>query len=663
MVEKKQNIPEVAPMRRGRPVQNNFGHTTPRPSRSPVIRATSDPFAALDSTQPSLDQPATDEITKRFPPLDEFSLLHEPGGNFAFDQKPNTVRGHSRDINRRVTEVLADDAFAQPASTNKALPIQVKPASRGTATEKVSKLERAEPSQNISRQPSPFQERPKMVSTGTMTSPVSPPTHIRERPVTARPIYRFPPSEHRSTSQPRSSDTLRGTSVTIQPEGPGLKRTKFLDYNSKSQTTLLTGPTSTASSRPSLELQRPPQIDMDNTLSRSKSASSRSRPSNSYVRSNIAFLRQKAIGGDAKASNALDSSSSHRSMPSAGKEDLQREAEITKISSNVEFLRAMEGEDSLSRKRSTSSSRHIKRSSMPSISLSGTKSLLAGRFGEAFRRFETGTNGSHERVLNPSPDRGLTELTPIAGSEATDGRSDDGHVVDELDEVSPEVRRELERRRLSQEERRVAEGAAAYRQRTAANGEPRRIRASKGDCSRATSIQSKVQSLLSENGRASPTKTTDSYSRYTSPQPQGSQQTRSTILAAYEPNQDRPLPPEPHHRVSQKPEPSVIIPISKARPSISASAPLAQGPFPRPNTRPKPQTLRPGMREDRPPPSPAKPSSLAGKSVQSSVDGAALKDENWEANFSKRYPSLSGLEMVETEIDKARPPATRIRDV
>ena len=653
-------------MRRGRPLAGNIGHTTPQPSRSPAIEATSDPFAALDSTQPSLDRSAADDISKRFPPLDEFSLLHEPGGNFAFDQKSSTVKGHSRDISQRVTEVLADDAFAQPALTNKALPLQIKSASRGAATEKVPKLDRVEPSRNVLRQPSPFQEiapqRPTMVSTGTMTSPVSPPVHIRERISTARPIHRFPPSEHRSTSQPRSSDTSRGASANILPEGFGPKRTMFLDHKSKSQTTLLRDPTSTASSRPSLESQRPSQIDMENSLSRSKSASSRSRPSSSYVRSNIAFLRQKTLGGDAQTNNVSDPSSNHRSTPSVSKGDSQGGAEVTKISSNVDFLRAMEGEDSLSRKRSISSSKHIKRSSMPSITLSGTKSLLAGRFGEAFRRFEGATSNSHEQVLSASPDRGPSELTPIAGSEATDGRSDDGHVLDEVEDVSPEVRRELERRRLSQEERRVADGAAAYRQRIAANDEPRRTQASKGDNSRATSIQSKVQLLLSENGRASPTKTAERYRHSSSAQPQDSMQTRSTNPAAYEPNHDRPLPPEPQ-RISQTPESSAAIPIPKARSNPSASAPIAQGPFPRPDTRPKPQILRPGMREDRPPPSPAKPSSLAGKTVLSSVDGAAVKDKDWEANFSKRYPSLSGLEMVETEIDKERPPASRIRDV
>lgn len=50
------------------------------------------------------------------------------------------------------------------------------------------------------------------------------------------------------------------------------------------------------------------------------------------------------------------------------------------------------------------------------------------------------------------------------------------------------------------------------------------------------------------------------------------------------------------------------------------------------------------------------------------MDGA---DEDWESTFSRRYPDLAGLEMVETELDGGGPGANarrsqremRIRDV
>ncbi|PHH80231.1 hypothetical protein CDD80_2432 [Ophiocordyceps camponoti-rufipedis] len=57
--EKKQQIPEVAPMRRG------------------------DPFTALDSKDGSRLE--ADELSSRFPTLDQFSLLHDKGTKFDFD--------------------------------------------------------------------------------------------------------------------------------------------------------------------------------------------------------------------------------------------------------------------------------------------------------------------------------------------------------------------------------------------------------------------------------------------------------------------------------------------------------------------------------------------------------------------------------------------------
>ena len=159
-------------------------------------------------------------------------------------------------------------------------------------------------------------------------------------------------------------------------------------------------------------------------------------------------------------------------------------------------------------KRTSSGSKGEKRRSMPSISLSNTKSIIAGRFGEAFRRFETNNETNRDAT---ALDR-ESILTPITGSEATDGRSDDGQVIEEVEDT-PEVRRELERRRLSQEERRVAEGAAAYKKQVAEQGgETNKNRGREG--TRAAMIQNKVQSLLDESNKASPTKPPDGYGHF-----------------------------------------------------------------------------------------------------------------------------------------------------
>src|SRR5208282_4659573 len=92
--------------------------------------------------------------------------------------------------------------------------------------------------------------------------------------------------------------------------------------------------------------------------------------------------------------------------------------EESNIESNVDFLRTMEDQEAVRRKdrRTSSGNKQAKRSSLPS--LSGTKNLLAGKFGDAFKRFESNTSAPRTPSLE---DLDRQELTPIAGSEATDG--------------------------------------------------------------------------------------------------------------------------------------------------------------------------------------------------------------------------------------------------
>jgi AP2-associated kinase len=88
----------------------------------------------------------------------------------------------------------------------------------------------------------------------------------------------------------------------------------------------------------------------------------------------------------------------------------------------------------------------------------------------------------------------------IGGADSGDERlSPDNEIALEdadRDDISPEMRRELERRRLSQEEKRVASAAAEYRRRVAEKGDGGR---SASDGPRSRTIQNKVQSLLGES--------------------------------------------------------------------------------------------------------------------------------------------------------------------
>ena len=668
-------------MRRGRPTKAGADHK-PKPSPSPLRAASSDPFVALDTAPTTAaDSLPSDDPSVRFPPLDEFSLLHDSGSKFAFD--PEAKNKPLKDISQRVTDALADDAFAQPKASTKTPTqtlskppahtpsLEVKPKSVVDDTSKSKAI-------HFPKRQDSAPHRPTMVSTGTMTSP-SPPSPTLQNAVNSnRPPFHFPPSSptHRSSSQPRASDVLEAEAASSHGDVVGQNRPNFLGHRSKSQ---ILNEESSKAYQPSLELRhRSAYLDgVDVTVQRSKSANSKARPSSVQTPSKPNLLRRlsrersRLEGPNNQSVNAPLLTSTLTGEVDDGEEAI-------KIDSNVDFLKAMEEEDASKRKekRISSGSRHIKRASMPSVSLSGTKSLLAGRFGEAFRRFETNTGAPEQRNSSRSPVRG-NDLTPIAGSEATDGRSDDGHAFEESEEIPPEMRRELERRRLSQEEKRVADAAAAYRKRLAEGGDDVKRRPA-GLNNKAASIQSKVQSLLDESGRGSPspTKTASGYGRFTSSsdeqpiqQAQPNHPPRTT---------SRQIPMQPSNDFSSQMRPtSKLMPekpqnVGRANLSLSNrppplqnpprhSAPPTEQPFTRPvgppKPQPKPQILRTGDR----PPSPAKPPSLVAKKPlpsrlqdqQSLPETAPLAgaDEDWELNFSKRYPDLYGLEMVETEID------------
>ena len=497
-------------MRRGRPTKAGDDVKVPKPSPSPLRPAAGDPFSALDSRPVPASDAEVDEISSRFPALDDFSLLHDKGSRFSFDPKSETAQQPKQDISVRVTNALADDLFAQAKtsvapkshqdtpSVHSAAPIpNARPSSSHNAPTRQS-------SRPISTDQQPAQKS-TMVSTGTMTSPSPSPT-LKAQPISNRPIFRFPTPTSRSSSQPRKSDADQSK----QDVAEMASRPNLLQHRTKSQ--ILTADSSKLSRAPSDSSHRPTYLSgLDDSVHRSKSANSKSRPSSMQTSkpSILRRLSRERSSVDSKSQEAVPLNSPPTGETGEGEEAM-------KIDSNVEYLKAMEEEDSSKRqyKRASGGSKHVKRSSMPSVSLSGTKSMLAGRFGEAFRKFET-SNGPERREPNHSPVRGSSDLTPIAGSEATDGRSDDGNFV-EAEEVPPEVRRELERRRLSQEERRVADAGAAYKKRMAEGGDAKPPPAGK-----ALTIQSKVRSLLDESGRASPspTKTAEGYGKFTDRQP------------------------------------------------------------------------------------------------------------------------------------------------
>jgi AP2-associated kinase len=365
------------------------------------------------------------------------------------------------------------------------------------------------------------------------------------------------------------------------------------------------------------------------------------------------FLREKE-----KESSGRPSLSEKRTSYTKGEAAIvdPSSEEETNIESNVDFLRTMEDNESTKkdRRRSSGAGNKSKRSSMPSMSLSGTKTLLAGKFGDAFKRFENNTSAPPgPRTPSPLHDMERRDLTPIAGSEATDGRSDDGNMFEDMENMAPEQRRELERRRLSMEEKRVANAAAEYRKRLDERG-PSSAPKSIGGVSRAASIQNKVKSLLDENQGASPKKTAEGYGHYTDTvsSPQAGQFEQPTVNPYAKPNIVRKpiVPGIVHARTIPPSQNDLNYPKPRPQTPILSPAAVSKTGGPRPSAPPKPMHLN--SMSTGPQNSPPKTSSLLSRPLQPRPDMTPQEREDYIADFSKRFPSLSGIEMVETDIQK-----------
>ncbi|KAH3993811.1 hypothetical protein HBI56_187610 [Parastagonospora nodorum] len=656
-VKQVQQIPDITPMRRGRPTGPAQQPPATKPSASPMRGTASDPFAALDSQDVQVRRAAADELASRFPSLDEFSLLHDRGQKFEFGQAPTPTEPA---LNNRVVQALADDAFASVSTTNAdRAPSPTKPRSNvpSTVVSRTASIKKPKPSE-VKDSPrssapaiaQPVAQRVGMVSTGVQTSPrASPvPTQQKVPDINNRPVWKVPAStqHNRTLSSPRPFDRSPQPSPSLKPEF-ALPTRPLLESRSKSHMSNLTIPKSPASTRPSLESQRPSAMDLGSSLDRSKSANSNARPASMYVESNLDYLRDREMAPGRK----FDAPSLQRRITSSAIDDSPEEEK--NVRSSIDFLRAIEREDHPENKhkhrRSSSQSKHVKRGSLSSLA-GNTKNIVKGRFGDAFRRFESNKTPEHERDQPPltptdqliDPKTGNAALTPIAGSEATGGLSDDDRsAIDETLDLPPEVRRDLERRRLSEEERRVSAAAAEYRQRISSQGSGKPKVPTK-----AAYIQNRVKNLLDESSKPTQVnRTAEGYGKYTDtsgkPLPQRPQDQSGMPLR-------QPPPAIARKPVTQQDltyaKPSCVrpnmpppVPSASAPPAMNLRAP--SGPAPR--APPKPKNLQTGG---------------SGSPTKTRPPG---EGEEWDVDaFSKRYPSLSGLEMVEAEI-----PRRGVRDV
>ncbi|KAJ4110359.1 Ark- serine/threonine protein kinase [Fusarium oxysporum] len=628
----KQVIPDVVPMRRGRPTASPApAKVAQKPDASPMRKTEGDPFAALDSKAASK---GFDELSSRFPTLDQFSLLHDQGTKFDFDvSSPISPTGNtSSDLNERVTAKLADEAFAAPqAESSRPKPVSrthsVTPVGHHAAVASppleppLAKTLSAPSRPDISRAQSIISNNPELqaissqsnsryVSTGTMTS--TPPPEKFSRDV-ERPIQREIAEYSRSSSATRQVDPSAAQWNAEEPRAAVSQRISAFQQPSHER--------QPSSSRPSLEGGRP-RADFLEPAARASPAPSRPRPASTNLEgTTLDFLRER------------EAASRSSSRPPQSRSPYQEPADEPRTSSDMEFLRSLEDSE-----RTKSS----KRSSL--TSLSGNKNILAGKFGDAFKRFE-GSSPNNGRI--PSPERGMArrDLTPIAGSEATDGRSDDGHFHDDEDRMTPEMRREMERLKLQEEEQRVEAAQAEYRKRVAAGQRgppvpPKSI----GGVSRAVSIQNRVQSLLNEDQKPSNIqRTAQGYGKYTDVPETGNK-----------PEKSLPGVPKKPLMVAKT---RVDSPQARG-PSSTSSAPpaLTSKPPAKPPAPKKPvhlNSLPTGQR----PSSPQKPTRAQTSTEeliefpgQQMVDMTAKEKDDYLQDFSKRFPSLGSIEMVEREI-------------
>lgn len=439
-------------MRRGRPTVGQVE----KQNLSPIRGATSDPWAILDSSS----QQIVDEVSMRFPSLDQFSLLHD-GGKFDFDK--NSLE-NSENVDTIVPEKLTDDGFALQKEFSA-------PKFRETIS---SSPDLQDVSSATIYQPIPISAplttpARSYVSQGTMTS--SPPT-----------------SNKLPTTQNQNSGESIPPASTSPPRSTQASQKLLISYSSP-------------------ENHRPPSSGLGSSTNSAKDISL--RPSGTFLESNIEFLREKEINN--RSSYQVPCQSRPETSDSSSSSNLDEMIENLNSKSSISLLQQSDVDKRNKNLRRYSGSKS-KRSSLTCVV--GTKGLLSGKFGDAFKRFEL--NASHQinsdvqtRISNPSNildrecrDLSVGENPQVISTEASDYSSMHEELEPNInmEKLPPEQRREIERRRFSLEEKRVADAGAEYRKRVS-NVDRKFCNTSKytGSISYAASIQRKVQNLLDES--------------------------------------------------------------------------------------------------------------------------------------------------------------------
>ncbi|KHO00659.1 serine/threonine protein kinase [Metarhizium album ARSEF 1941] len=623
-----QNIPDIVPMRRGRPT------VSPGPPIQDSSRKVTagDPFAALDATS-GKKAPEADELSARFPTLDQFSLLHDKGAKFNFDSSAISAQSQQAPPDQQTAEDLADDAFASLQQSPGKLASSSRPPSVTPTTQRQSKqfpmppvdrppsntpsgpvdTEQSKPSRASSTINSipPAQTNTKYVSTGTMTSEYS----------SRAPTPQFEKSSEYSPPE--------RTSSRANPDA--------LSFNSRPHH--LRQPS--LSSRPSLEDHR---IQAQSTDSRPRLSIPVSRPrpaSTSFESSTLDFLRERELV--AKNSKMAVHSSVQGLQPSAVAPQTVR-VEGRK-QSEESLLIDVANSPVKTRDEQTQFDRRS------SVSTAPAPRKLAGKFNDAFNRFE-GASPQESAGVNQSDPFEVPQTSAIRNDAIVTPRQEPGtdpsaNALIDIDDdcMTPEMRRELERQKLEEEEKRVAAAQAEYRNRVDSSGKPvpgpKIVGSSQG---KSSTIQTRVQNLLSEDRKQNPTqRTAHGYGKYTDDQsvaPSGQNSAPSSVR--------KPMTSKPTKAVPSSDTGSSTLPPSHSMPAQTQPRSTRQKP-PAPKKKPIHLNSFPaGAR----PPSPTKQSQLAQSEHLIAVDlpsqpvleMSTQDKEDYIRDFTKRFPSLGTME-------------------
>ncbi|PFH58161.1 hypothetical protein XA68_14084 [Ophiocordyceps unilateralis] len=318
--EKQQQIPEVAPMRRGRPAPAQGASDS---HGSPPKKVTGgDPFAALDSKDGArLD---ADEISSRFPTLDQFSLLHDKGTKFDFDSatvSPPTEAPISMTERRAYEASASPEKFLGEVSAPQGLRNTPAGSDRTTAGVR-SRSDQSRGNANY-------------VSTGTMTN------HESVESLSRRADRRgTPPSQSRSAHIRRPSP----------------------------------------SPRPSADDARPP-VAMVDSMSRTEASKTRPRPQSSLLESSTAAFVRERDSPKAQTGSGRPGSRESQLKPSSSPKPTARSGGNTRASAASDLI-DLNGSGPEPAEKSDGPN------SFNAAPPSGPKKKIVGKFEDTFKRFE-----------------------------------------------------------------------------------------------------------------------------------------------------------------------------------------------------------------------------------------------------------------------------------